>query len=270
MKALLCFCILISSAFAQDPAAYVQAFDSKVYSLKNKGVQDFVVDIESSKLTKQLNEQQLFGKLKEVVFRIYWTAKPERLAIEVLGMPEGFKEVKEDLKASILTIMDNLIPQTTAQRFIGYKMSAGPGPKQITVTDTSGLAAIPSFLLKFDPQDKLIEVVGNKPIGTFVVTPEYEKSSFAGGGWILAEQTTTTVENGQTLTVKKELDYEKSNGVGVLSEVTIITTQALSEPKVKPTTTEETLEFKNYKINEGVALNYFLGEAKASETPTKP
>ena len=40
----------------------------------------------------------IFGKVNEVIFRTYWTANPERVAIEVIGLPEGFKEIKEELK----------------------------------------------------------------------------------------------------------------------------------------------------------------------------
>lgn len=264
MKVLICLFFIITSAFAQDPAAFLNSFDAKVYSLKNKGVQDFVVDIESSKLTKQLNDQQLFGKLDEVIFRVFWTAKPERLALEVVGMPEGFKEIKEELKSGILLLIDNLLPQTTIQRFPGYKFAFDPTStsKNILATDTSGIALIPSFLLKFDSQEKLIEVIGNKPIGTFVVKPVYEKPSFTGGNWVLTEQTTTTIENGQSMDVKKELEYSKTNGIGVLTDVKISTTQSVG-PDSKSLTMSEALEFKNYKINEGVALKYFLGEASA-------
>ena len=56
MKALICFALFATSAFAQDPSAYLKNFDAKIYSLKSKGVKEFVVDIESSRLTKQLNE----------------------------------------------------------------------------------------------------------------------------------------------------------------------------------------------------------------------
>ena len=268
MKALLCFLFIASSAFAQDPATYLKNFDSKVYSLKNKGIQDFVVDIESSKLTKQLNDQQLFGKIDEVIFRTYWTAKPERLAIEIIGMPDGFKEVKEELKASMLQVMDNLLPQTFEQRFAGYKFGPGEGPKEIKATDTTGVAGIPTFILKFDAQDKLTEVTGSKPVGTFVVKPTYGNESFAGSNWVLTGQKTTSSENGQTMTIEKELDYGKVSGIGVLTEVEITTTQTLQSGK--PSSSSETINFKNYKINEGLALKYFLGESSAEGAAKKP
>src|SRR4051812_30662915 len=100
MKALFGLLLFTTLSYAQDPMAYIKNFESKVYSLKNKGVKDFVVDIENPQLTKQLNDQQVFGKLKEVYFRLYWTAEPMRLNMDVMGLPEGFVEVKEELKAS--------------------------------------------------------------------------------------------------------------------------------------------------------------------------
>lgn len=263
MKALICLLFIVSSAFAQDPSAYLKNFDAKIYSLKNKGVKDFVVDIESSKLTKQMNDQQTFGKVNELIFRTYWTANPERLAIEVIGLPEGFKEIKEELKLSLLGMMDNLIPQTMAQRFSGYKISAGTKAKEFVAQDTSGIAPIPSYILKFDNQDRLVEVQGQRPVGTFIVKPVYEKESFADGKWVLKEQKTTTSENGQTLTISKELDYGTSQGISVLTEVEVTTEQKSISSDAKPISSTESLTFKNYKINDGEALKYFLGENPA-------
>ena len=263
------FLVLMSiSCFAQDPNAYLKNFDNKIYSLKSKGVKDFVVDIESSKLTKQINDQQLFGKVEELLFRIYWTATPERLAIEVIGLPEGFKEVKEELKASIYGLLDNLIPQTSEQRFSGYKFSQGRKSREIVAKDSSGIAPVPSFSLKFDEQERLVEVVGNKPVGTFVVTPVYKKEPFSDGKWVLVSQTTLSSENGQSMTVKKELSYGKSQGVAVVSDVSISTEYKAVSANAKTVKFSENIEFKNYKINEGSALKYFLGEAKSAPAAT--
>lgn len=263
MKVLFFSLFMMTSAFAQDPAAYLKSFDAKIYSLKTKGVKDFVVDIESTKLTKQMNDQQMFGKVEELIFRTFWTADPERLAIEVVGLPDGFIEVKEELKMSILQLMDNLIPPPMSQKFPGYKLSQ-VRPREITAQDTSGIAPIPSFTLKFDEKDKLVEIIGNKPIGTLNVKPVFEKPSFAEGKWVLMSQTTTTSENGQTLTVTKDLNYEKSDGISVLSEVEVSTEHKMENKDAKANRSSETINFKNYKINQGEALKYFLGEAKSS------
>lgn len=265
MKALALLTFLSFSAFAQDPNTYLKNFDAKVYSLKTKGVKDFVVDIQSDKLTKQLKDQQIFGKVDQVIFRTYWTLQPERLAIEVIGLPEGFREVKESLKASMLGVIDNLIPLSFAQRFPGYKFVQGANAKEFIAQDTTKIAAISSYTIKFDAQDNFVELVGNKPIGTLVIKPEYSKESFADGKWVLTEQTSVSSENGQTITVKKELDYGKAEGISVLEELEITTEQKVANKKSAEVS--ETITFKNYKINTGDALKHFLGDQK--EAPKK-
>jgi hypothetical protein len=262
MKILVLILALFSvAAWSQDPTVYLNNFDAKVYSLKTKGIKDFVVDIESSKLTKQLNDQQIFGKVKAVTFRTYWTANPERIAIEIIGLPEGFREIKEDLKLTVISLLDNLLPISTVQRFAGYKFHTGVNPKEYIATDSSGIANIQSYILKFDNTDKLVDVVGKKAIGTLNIVPKYEKDSFAGGKWVLKSLKTTVSENGQTFTTTKELDYATSQGMGVLSRVTIETEQKSEAPGAKTLKSEESVEFKNYKISTGEAMKYFLGES---------
>jgi hypothetical protein len=267
MKIIICFLILTTWSFAQDATIYLKNFDNRVYSLKTKGIKDFVVDIESSRLTKQVNVQQTFGKVEELIFRVYWTQDPERIAIEVIGLPDGFKEIKDELKFGILQLMDNLIPQTFVQRFAGYKFSSN-SPKVYLVRDATGVAAIPSFVLKFDEQDKLIEIIGNKPVGELEITPVFEKTAFSDGKWVLVKQTTKTNENGQFLTVTKELEYSKVQGIGTLSQVNF-TTEHRPGSEGKPVTQKDELKFKNYRINEGIALKYFLGDAKTQPGDSK-
>lgn len=257
---LLVFTLLSLNAWSQDPANYLNNFDAKVYSLKNKGVKDFVVDIQNEKLTQQLNEQMIFGKVKEVTFRTYWTANPERIAIEILGLPDGFKEIKEELSLSIMSMMDSLLPIPTVQKFAGYKFQSGSGLKEYVAQDTTGLASVQSYVLRFDNTDKLVEVIGKKAVGELSITPKYEKDGFADGKWVLKSLITASSQNGQTLTVKKDLSYGSSQGIGVLTRVKITTEQSAPSSNAKPMILDETIEFKNYKINNGDALKYFLGE----------
>jgi hypothetical protein len=265
VKILIFLSALISfNVWPQDPTAYLNSFDAKVYSLKTKGIKDFVVDIGSSKLTKQMNDQMMFGVVKEVIFRTYWTANPERIAIEVIGLPDGFREIKEELKVSIFSVIENLLPISTVQRFAGYKFHSGATPKEFVAQDSTGIANIQSFVLRFDNEDKLSDVVGKKTIGTLVITPKYEKDSFAAGKWVLKSLVTKSSENGQSMTITKDLKYGTSQGIGVLSQVTLTTEQRSEAPGAKALILEEEIDFKNYKINAGEALKYFLGDSTKS------
>lgn len=265
MKFLICFIFAIVSNFANsqpigtDAKNYLNNFDSKIYSLKSKGIKEFVVDIESSQFTKQMNDLQTFGKIDELVFRVYWTHVPERFAIEIIGLPEGFKEVKEDLKMNMMKFLEYLIPIPTEKKFAGYSFST-KGQREITAQDTSGLAPISKYIIKFDALDKIVEIQGERPVGTLVMKPEYAKEAFSGGRWVLKEQTIESTEAGQNLKIQNIFDYILHDGIGVLSQFRVVTEQKALASKTVANTTTDTLVFKNYKINTGEALKYFLGQ----------
>ncbi len=254
-----------STALAQAPATYFSLFDRKIYSLKNKGVRDFSVDMTSAKLLDQVNEQKIFGKVKELVFRIHWTLSPERLAVDVIGLPEGFLEAKSQLRALAMPLLDSLLPMTVEQRFPNYKMTPGKAPREFIATDSSGLAPIPSYILKFDDQDRLSEIVGNKPLGSWNMNWIYEKKNFSEGRAVIGQVVVTNNEGGQIIKSTRKLSYGSSQGVGVLTEVTL----AVEQQGDKLIRSEESIEFKNYKINTGEGLRYFLGDTPPA-TQTNP
>lgn len=252
--------LLALPVLAQDPKAYLKSFDSKVYSLKTQGVQDFTVDLVSSRLTKQMNDQMIFGPVKELVFKVYWTASPHRVAIEIQGLPDGFKEIKEELKVSVLTALEDLIPLPLEEKFPNHQFTQGPGMKEITAKDQSGLALVPAYILKFDGQDRLTTIEAQKPVGTFSVVNQYEKTPFSNQKWVLQSQTTSGAENGQSITSTKAFTYSTQEGIGVLTRISVSTEQKWRD--AAPLKSQEIVELKNYKINAGEALKYFLAETK--------
>ena len=249
--------LLTVSAFAQDPSAYLKIADSKVHSLKTKGVKDFSVDISSDVLTKQVNDQAIFGKVKSLTFRVYWTLSPERMAVEVMGLPEGFKEIKDDLKLNILPFIEDILPMDFEQKFKGYKFSVGSKPKEFVAQDTTGIAQIPSYVLKFDAQDKLTEIVANKFVGTMSIKPTYASED---GKWMLKQSVSQSAENGQSLQATRTLTYGKVQGLSVVTKVQSEVVQKWDRPNTKPFTSNETISFENYRINSGEAMKFFLGE----------
>jgi hypothetical protein len=250
----------ISGAQAADPGALLQGQDAKVYSLRSKGLKDLVVDITNPELTRQLNESQSFGSVSELTFRVYWTASPERFAMEVLGLPEGFEEVKYGLKQRVIPLLENILAPPITQQFAGFKFNPGTGANEVLAVDPSGVAPISSFTLKFDAQQKLIEIQGHKVIGEYKVEPTYEKESFSEGKWVLKSQHLTNTDSSSSITTKKELDYGLVHGMGVVSRVTIGNVISSRSPSSEDLKSEEVYEFKNYQINSGAAQRYFLGE----------
>lgn len=263
--ALLAFVFISTLGFAQDSATYFSLYERKVYTLKNKGVRDFVVDVTSSRLTDQVNEQKIFGTIKKLIFRVHWTLSPERLAVDVIGLPEGFFEAKAELKAAFVPVLDSLLPMGVAQRFPGYKIAAGKSPKEFIATDPTGVAPIPSYTIKFDEQDRLSEIIGNKPVGTWDMNYTYDKKAFAEGRWVVSQVVVNTTENGVNVKTTRKLSYGDAQGMGVLSEVALTVEQTGD----KGFRNQDTIEFENYRINTGEGMRYFLGDAPVSEPPKK-
>ena len=260
LKITLIFSLLFSAsmAFSQDPSTTLKLVDSKIYSLKNKGIKDFSVDISSSKLTQQINSIGTFGQVKELYFRVYWTLAPEKVDIEVFGLPEGFKEVKEELKLSVVNLLDNILPLPLEKRFAGYAFSAS-GPGSIAAKDTTGIAEIPNLTIKIDQQLRITEIQGIKPVGSVIITPVYEKDSFSDGRWVLKKQITKTSENGQEINSVRTLAYAPFDGISAVRSVSVETEQRfVGRADSKPVSFSETIEFKNYKINNGAAAKHFL------------
>jgi hypothetical protein len=72
--------VICFNAWSQDPTAYLTKFDNKIYSLKTKGIKDFVVDIESSRLTTQMNDQMILAVVgAAIIVYVLWALKSVRI-----------------------------------------------------------------------------------------------------------------------------------------------------------------------------------------------
>lgn len=259
------FFVLPWSAGAQDPAALLRTSDEKIYNPKAKGLADLVVDVVDPQLTKQLNDQMIFGIVNEVSFRIYWTAKPERIAIDVLGLPEGFREIKEELKARAIGNFEAIVPLPIEAKFKGYQLAQGAGTQRsVVATDKSGLAPIPEFVFNFDAESRLSQIVAKKAIGTQVTTLEWKKSPWSEPRSHAQRAVSVAVDGPQSTEVSTETSWQVVAGIGVPASVKTSTRQSLKAPgQQKPAErkVEEVIYFKNYKVNQGEAMKWFLGQS---------
>jgi len=256
MKWFWCLTFVSFNLFAQ--VELLQAFDKKTYTPRQKAVTDLIVDIESEKMKEELNEQKIFGNIKNLSFRFYWTAQPERLAVEVLGLPEGFKEVKENLKVNALSLFEDIIPIPLEKKFSNFKFTR-KSKQLIEAKDNNSLAPISSYDLVFNNENVLSEVIAKRAVGEMVTKFVYDKTSFSDGRLVLKAQDIFIEESGQKVNIKKEISYQIVAGVGLPQMINVTTKQSGSSGNLERV---ENLKFSNYQVNKGEALKFFLSESK--------
>lgn len=257
------------SAVSQDALTTLRVAQDKIYTPKAKALNDLVVDVVNPGITKQLNEQMIFGNLKEVIFRIYWTASPERVAVDILGMPEGFREIKEELKAVVVRNLEIIIPIPLEMKYQGYQFKMSSKQiKTVIATDQSNMQPIPEFEIMMDSEGRVQEVVAKKPIGIVSTRFTWNKSTWSEPRSHLLETKTRSEEGPQRTEIQSVTSWQTISGVGLPSLVKTKTSQVLSQPgqpnKPIERSYEEVIYFKNYKVNVGEAMKWFLGHSSPS------
>ena len=212
------FLFISMSALAQDAAGLIRLADEKNYTPRAKGLRDLVVDLVSPQLTKQLNDQLIFGHVSEAIFRIYWTAEPERVDMDIVGLPAGFNEIKEELKASMIGKLETVIPLQLSKRLSAYKFRTEPAkPGVVIASDSTNQMPITEFEMTFAKTGVIEKLVGKKPVGIVTTTYKYAQESWSDPRLVLVA-TVTKVEDGpRTIVTNTEISYLVTAGMGLPS-----------------------------------------------------
>jgi hypothetical protein len=246
---------------AQDVVTIIKNHEDKSYNPRQKGLTDLVVDIISPQITKQLNDQLIFGTLKDVRFRVYWTATPERLSIEVIGMPEGFNEIKQDLKRTIIAQFEGVIPIPLDKKFLQYKLQLDPKNKKgIIAKDNTGIQLIPEYVLNFNNDGRLSEIVAKKTIGEAITKFTWKKSDWSEPRNYIEKTEMTSIDGPQETNTTSVITWMVEKKIGLPSKLEITTMQKIRDQQGKNQERKIAEEFlyNDYKVNEGEALKWFL------------
>lgn len=250
--------LLLFSASLWGQSETLQNFDKKLYTPRLKAVTDLVFDVESDKIREQLNEQKTFGEIKKLIFRLYWTAQPERLAVDIIGMPEGFREVKEGLKASVLPLFEHVVAIPLEKKFADYTLTR-KSTNILEAKAKSNLSSVDSYQLVFDDSSVLTQIITNRAVGEMVTKFVYDKTSFSDGRLVLKSQETLLQEAGQKVSVKREISYHVAGGAGFPQLISVRTHQSNAQGSHEQ---REVFKFSNFTVNKGEALKFFLNETK--------
>lgn len=257
--------ILASSAlWSQTKIEEIEQYEIKSYDPQKTGLTDLVFEARIDNLTEILNKTQTFGRREDIHFKIYWLS-PSQYKIEVLGLPKGFQEVKDDLATLIKGKLEFIIPEKFSEKFKAYNLKAEPvaDGKLIKAIDDSYTMAVPEVNILFDKSGllKTVETKGGQaPVKTeFFQSPK----AWSNNKLVIDRIVSITKMGPASLTITNAVEYLTVAGMGFPSKITvknvsegvIPATDKEKEKKVK-TETGTVIRFSKYEVNTGKAKRF--------------
>lgn len=254
--------LIISITFSKILFANIDEFlnryQVKQYSPINYGLKDLKVKVEIDGLTEKLNEQLVFGKLKKVYFFLYWKA-PNKINAEIIGMPNGFGEVKDRLIQGVLLRSDFLVPTALKDKIASFenKLLLEKGKTSIVSTDPKGSSQYSEIIYLFDKNDKMTKTVLKSPLGMEYIDLNFKKFSWSQNKLVLESYDLEKNEGVSNIKTKVKVKYLPIGGHGLPETITVDSKQTLTQPVGKKNQTYDrnfssTLRFSDYELNTGL------------------
>lgn len=258
------FFLLPAGAFAQAKIEEIEQYEIRSYDPQKSGLTDLVFEARIEKLTDILNKAGNFGKLVDVYFKIYWLS-PSQYKIEVMGLPKGFQEVRDDLSALIKGKLEFIIPENFSDKFKAYTLKAEPiaDGKLIKAIDNTYTLAVPEVDIVFDKSGRLKQVETKAAYSTIKTEFFQSPKSWSNNKLVMDKIVTTTKEGTVTATTTNSVNYVSVGGMGFPSKITVKNvTEAVipakgkeKEKKVK-NESGSVINFTNYEVNTGKAQRF--------------
>lgn len=253
---LLCLILLAlcGAAWAKDdPAAVIALSDGKYYCPTQHGLQDLATDLVIQEL-----QNSPVGKLAKIS---YYYVNEERQRFEVTNIPDQFAKFRDDLSSLVEPLSNYVVPMPSNLTFNGLDLRVDRVSRLIAgradtaylqlvgtakdkgalvreyrmLLDLSGLAVQAESIFKDD--SKLIARIENVKIGEL---------------YCYAKITTRMAVDGQPQWRIMTIDYTQVDGFTMPSRITIQVRNARNKPVEG--TQDWTIQFTNYRINKGVAV----------------
>ena len=192
------------------------------YTLAKVGVKSMAFKMKVVGLKENLNKRKNLGKLKELYFDVSWKY-PKKLEVKVVGLPKGFKEMREQLKMAVYARLPLLFPINIVKMVRGYDLKFDKKNKLIVATDPSGKKGLHTMKISIadNGQLKFVEgmgVSGNQETSYISTIEPWSRKKFVAKevNIVIRGKTYNTV-------VTHNLKYISIQGVGVPEELTSIT-----------------------------------------------
>lgn len=249
---------------AQEKNEIIEQYEIRSYDPQKSGLTDLVFEARIDNLTEILNKTQTFGKLVDVYYKVYWLS-PSQYKIEVLGLPKGFQEVRDDLSTLLKGKLEFIIPEKFSDKFKGYTFKAEPiaDGKLIKAIDDSYTLAVPEVDLVFDNNGRL-KTLETKAVASKVKTEFFQSPKAWSNNKLVMDKFVSVTKQGlATNTITNSIEYTTVSGMGFPSKVSIknlteatIPAQGKEKEKKVKNETNTSIRFTKYEVNTGKAQRF--------------
>ncbi|MCK5072171.1 MAG: hypothetical protein KAQ98_02010 [Bacteriovoracaceae bacterium] len=265
---ILAFVLLPVFSFA-DCKRKVDHFDKKFYHPEEIGLNDLSFQVRLPNMKKLLNQEKIFGVIKDIYFQVYWMA-PQTYKIDVVGLPNGFQERKEQLRRLVRNRLDFVIPQKLAPKLRAYMLSHNKnknGDVSCKGVDSTHTKMQNHIEVLFDKNGKLKRFHTSSPSGVSEAESIMSSRMWSKNKWVLDDLVVRLMNMHKISTVMKhKISYKQFSGFGFPVKIKTLTTyeskmvaqnDSLKIPKI-----ESQILFSKYEVNTGKASRIIRQELK--------
>tara|TARA_R110002049_G_scaffold206957_2_gene377376 strand:+ start:3290 stop:4108 length:819 start_codon:yes stop_codon:yes gene_type:complete len=241
----------------------LKQFDQNQYSPSKYGLKDLTFEVKIDGMEKDLKERYALTKVNDPRFKVYWL-NPGRIEIEVLGLPPGFTNLKNELKKLVVERIEYVVPQNLSTRLRGYRFDEKKIKNDLVVLegkDETNTKAINKIDVVLNEQGEIQSMKTTSPSGSQMVKFESSKKSWSHSKNVIDTVNISAVTGIQRNTTETKITYISKDGFGFPSSIATETTiEAMTNTEAKnKVTTSANLYFSNYEVNTGNAQKFLIG-----------
>jgi hypothetical protein len=156
----------------------LKSWDSKIYNPKNEGLNSLSFDAKVDGLAESLKTNLIIPNISKIFFKITWDKK-NQFKVNLMGLPQGFNELKNALESTMIDKLRFFIPTSFYEPLSEYQISTKlvESGTQYTLEDKTFLKEATKIEVFFNKTKNLSKVEINSLRGKEVNSFIFEDSS---------------------------------------------------------------------------------------------
>jgi len=243
---------------ANIESSELSSFLDKIYKPITTNILDLYVEIADENLTKKLSEKQVYGKLNDVYVKSYFQHDKD-WSSEVVGLGDGFAELKEMIVASLFYANYFVFNLALDETFSGYKLKQKDNKNGTVFSgiDISQKKEFNEITIQMDNRKRLESWTAYDVRGKIITKYEWTNEDWCNGKFLLKkiiiDKTMKQVTSKSTFEIFYKYFAEIKSGLPIKIEYSEETLNTSDKTKVEA---KKEIFLRNYKINEKIASKF--------------